>query len=67
MLKTTLQRLVIKLMNTGYLRVFALFYFVNRDDVYISLLSIREADKMSCFVGIFSNEAHLADVVLHAM
>ncbi len=54
-------------MNTGYLRVFALFYFVNRDDVYISLLSIREADKMSCFVGIFSNEAHLADVVLHAM
>ena len=28
MLKTTLQRLVIKLMNTGYLRVFALFYFV---------------------------------------
>ena len=26
-----------------------------------------EADKMSCFVGIFSIEAHLADVVLHAM
>ena len=46
MLKTTLQRLVIKLMNTGYLRVFALIYFVNRD-VYISLPSVREADKMS--------------------
>ena len=29
MFKTTLQRLVIKLMNTGNLRVFALFYFVN--------------------------------------
>ena len=26
----------IKLMNTGYLRVFALFYFVTLDDVYIS-------------------------------
>ena len=34
--------------------------------MYISLLSVREADKMSCFVGIFSIEAHLADVVLHA-
>ena len=54
-------------MNTGYLRVFALFYFVNWDDVYISLLSVREADKMSCFVGIFSIEAHFADVVLRAM
>ena len=67
MLKTTLQRLVIKLMNTGYLRVFALFYFVNCDDVYISLLSVREADKMSCLVGTFSIEAILADVVLDAM
>ena len=54
-------------MNTGYLRVFALLYFVNWDDVYISLLSVRDADKMSYFVGIFSIEAHLADVVLHAM
>ena len=35
--------------------------------MYISLLSVQEADKMSCFVGIFSIEAHLADVVLHAM
>ena len=35
--------------------------------MYISLLSVREADKMGCFVGIFSIEAHLADVVLHAM
>ena len=67
MFKTTLQRLVIKLMNTGYLRVFALFYFVNWDDVYISLLSVWEDDKMSCFVGSFSLEAHLADVVLHGM
>ena len=33
----------------------------------ISLLSVREADKMSCFVGIFSIEAHLADAVLHSM
>ena len=31
--------------------------------MYISLLSVREADKMSCFVGIFSIEAHLADVL----
>ena len=43
MLKTTIQRLVIKLMNTGYLRVFALFYFVNWGDVYTSLLSVWEA------------------------
>ena len=28
MLKTTLQRLEMNLMNTGYLRVFALFYFI---------------------------------------
>ena len=47
--------------------MFALFYFVHSDDVYISLLSVREGDKMSCFVGIFSIEAHLADVVLHGM
>ena len=67
MLKTTLQRLVIKLMNTGYLRVFALFYFVNWDDVYISLLSIWENDEMSCFGGSFNIEAHLADAVLHSM
>ena len=37
MFKTTLQRLLIKLMNTGYLRVFALFDFVNWDDVYNSI------------------------------
>ena len=34
MLKTTLKRLVIKIMNTGYLRMLALFYFVNLD-VYL--------------------------------
>ena len=45
-------------MNTGYLRVFALFYFVNWDDVYNSLPSVWEAGKMSCFVGSGS-EAHL--------
>ena len=67
MFKTILQRLVIKLMNTGYLRVFALFYFVNWDDVYISLLSIWENDEMSCFGGSFNIEAHLADAVLHSM
>ena len=54
-------------MNTGYLKVVALFYFVNWDDVYISLLLVWEADKMSCFVGILSIEANLADVVLHVM
>ena len=54
-------------MNTGYLIVFALFYFVNWDDVYISLLSVREADKMSCFVETFSIEVHLTDIVLPAM
>ena len=53
-------------MNPGYLRVFALFYFVNWD-VCISLLSLWEDDKMSCFVGSFSIEAHLADVVLHGI
>ena len=67
MFKTTLQRLLIKLMNTGYLRVFALFYFANWDDAYNSLLSVCEASKMSCFVGSFSIEAHLVDVVLHGM
>ena len=54
-------------MNTGYLTVFALFDFLNWDDVFISLLSVWEDDKMSCFVGSFSIEAHLADVVLHGM
>ena len=54
-------------MNAGYLRVFALFYFVNWDDVYIFLLSVRDAGKMSCLVGTFSIEAILADVVLDAM
>ena len=40
-------KIVTKLMNTGYLRVFALFYFVNWGDVYFSLLSVREADNLS--------------------
>ena len=31
--------------------------------MYISLLSVLEDDKMSCFVGSFSIAAHLADVV----
>ena len=31
--------------------------------MYISLLSVLEAGKMSCFVGSFSIEAHLDDVV----
>ena len=51
--KTTLQRLLIKLMNIGYLRVFVLFYFENWD-VYNSLLSVRKTGKISCFVGSFS-------------
>ena len=55
-------------MNTGYLRLFALFYFVNGDDVY-NFLTVTEKPilKMNCFVGIFSIKAHLADVVLHDM
>ena len=47
--------------------MFALFYFANRDDSFNSLLSVCEAGKMSCFVGSFSIEAHLVDVVLHGM
>ena len=67
MFKTTLQRLLIKLMNTGYLRVFALLYFANWDDAYNFLLSVWEAGKTSCFVGSFSIEADLPEVVLHGM
>ena len=35
--------------------------------MYNSLLSVCEAGKMSCFVGSFSIEAHLVDVVLHGI
>ena len=52
--KATLQRLVIKLMNTCYLRVFALFYFVNWDDVHNFLtVSMRNRCNDQLFCGNF--------------